>query len=450
MSTLVVYSDTTDGNINSSDGTVYFGPQGSYASARTGSALSVNTSSINLIVGQSYYWDVNGQYQVWESFAGFDTSSIGSGSVSAATLRLTAYVDWSTTDFTVEARLHDWGTGLTSADWVAGASLSGKTLLAHYATSGGFVNGTGYDLVDDAFAANINKTGTTRLLLCSSRTTAGTAPADQVDEYVNAYSADYSGTTTDPKLTVTYAQGEVYDGPGPTLDAVISKTASASFTANAVLRVARAGSFTADAAIKRNQTGSFTANAAIKRTQSSSFTANAAFRVGRTGSLTADAIVKRTQASAFTANAAIFRTITGSFTATATIMPTFRADAVVRRTQAGSATADGVIMPVFRADAIIRVTQSGTFTANAWFFGTTVFGISADAVLFKTITATLTTDAVLLIARAGSLTADAAIKKTASGTFTANAVIKAAVPGSVIADAIQLRTFWFGSVEAGF
>ena len=308
MSTLVVYSDTTDGYINSSDGTVYFGPQGSYASARTGSAFSVDTSLGTFIVGQSYYWDVNGQYQVWESFAGFDTSSIGSGSVSAATLRLTSNSDGSTTDFTVEARLHDWGTGLTSADWVAGASLSGKTLLAHYATSGGFVNGTGYDLVDDAFAANINKTGTTRLLLCSSRTTAGTAPADQVDEYIYAYSADQAGTTQDPKLTVTYAQGEVYDGPGPTLDAVIRKTASASFTANAIIKRTQTPTLTADAALKKTITSTLTADAVLRREQAGSLTADAAFAVLRTGSFTANAVIKAAVPGSVTGDAIRLRT----------------------------------------------------------------------------------------------------------------------------------------------
>jgi hypothetical protein len=453
MSTLVVYSDTTDGtlvSISGTDDSEGGGTPGTYAAARAGTGdggLSAPTAMATLTIGQYRQSNPAGfTFEVDEAFLAFNTSSIPDGdTVSAAVLNLTSQNDSSNTDFTIEARLYDWGTGLTAADWQSAPS---GTLLAHRDTASGWTATTAYDLTDDAFAANVNKTGSTRLLLCSDHTTGNTAPTGP--EAVGAYSADTAGTTSDPKLTVTYATASVWDGPGPTLDAVISKTASASFTANAVLRVARAGSFTADAAIKRNQTGSFTANAVIKRTQSSSFTANAAFRVGRTGSLTADAIVKRTQASAFTANAAIFRTITGSFTANATIMPTFRADAVVRRTQTGSATADAVIMPVFRADAIIRVTQSGTFTANAWLFGTTVFGFAADAVLFKTITSTLTADAVLRVARAGSLTADAAIKKTASGTFTANAVIKAAIPGSALADAIRLRTFWFGSVEAGF
>ena len=143
---------------------------------------------------------------VYEAFLGFDTSAIGdTDTISAAVLNVTSNADVSTTDFDLQARLRDWGTTVTTADWVAGASLSGLTLLAHYATSGGFTANSAYNFVDDAMPANTSKTGTTRMLLCSSRTVSGTDPSG--DEYVAIKSAETTGTTSDPKLTVTYSAG---------------------------------------------------------------------------------------------------------------------------------------------------------------------------------------------------------------------------------------------------
>jgi len=280
MSTLVVYSDTSDGHILSQDSVswqyAYQGPA-DYSAVRAGTALGAYVGDAQVIVGQrkssqSYQdenedWWYEESFQAWEAFLAFDTSSVGWGTVSAAVLNLTSQEDKSVTDFIIEARLRDWGTGLTTADWVAGASLSGLTLLAHRDTASGWTVNTGYDLTDDAFAANVNKTGTTRLNLSSSLTRTGTEPSEYFYEQVSAYAADQAGTTKDPKLTITYTEKvEVYDGPGPTLDAVIRKTASASFTANAIFAVLRTGSFTANAVIKAAVPGSVTGDAIRLRT----------------------------------------------------------------------------------------------------------------------------------------------------------------------------------------
>lgn len=234
MSTLVVYSNTTDGYV-ASDRTAG-GTTNDYSTVRAGFGLTADTTGVSLWLGQYWAYDTDfdeNALAVFEVFLGFDTSSIPDGdTVSAAVLNLTSQVDNSTTDFTIEARLYDWGATLTTADWVAGASLSGLTSLATKTTASGFTAGTAYDFTDVAFAANVNKTGTTRLLLCSSRTTAGTSPTIDVSEYVSAYSADQTGTTSDPKLTVTYSAGggtlflmlednsgsyELEDGSGGTL-----------------------------------------------------------------------------------------------------------------------------------------------------------------------------------------------------------------------------------------
>ena len=221
MSTLVVYSDTTDGYIYSISGVADDGEgggvNGTYAAARAGTAspFGADDAATYAIVGQAKVTANFTEYQVDEAFLAFNTSSIpDTDTVSAAVLNLTSQSDGSITDFTIEARLSDWGTGLTTADYVAGASLSGLTLLAHRDTASGWTVNTAYDLTDDAFAANVNKTGTTRLLLCSDHTTGNTAPTGA--EYVYAYLANYTGTTRDPKLTVTYSSSYDPNVPGAT------------------------------------------------------------------------------------------------------------------------------------------------------------------------------------------------------------------------------------------
>lgn len=191
MATLTVYSDTADGSINSSNAT--------YSTARSGGTFDVRTANTSDIVGQYT------GYNISEIFWGFDTSSIGSSAtVSSAALSGYLVADASTTDFTVNARLYDWGATVTSADWIAGASLSGNTLLAHLATTAlGAGTGVTYDFVDDAFAANVNKTAFTRLVLASSRQEGNNTPTG--NEYIQLGMGDQTGTNFDPKLVVTYA-----------------------------------------------------------------------------------------------------------------------------------------------------------------------------------------------------------------------------------------------------
>lgn len=195
MTTSVIYADATDGYIDSGNA--------AYATARSGGTLSVDTTATNYQIGQ---YESKG-YHCDESFAQFNTN-IGSGaSISSAVLSLYGGFGKSVTapgaEFTIEARVHDWGVALTSADWVAGASLSAKTLVAHFASSG-WVTAAYNDFVNDAMPANVNKTGQTLLLLDSSRHVGNNTPGSTGTEYVQPYSTDQTGTTTDPKLTLTY------------------------------------------------------------------------------------------------------------------------------------------------------------------------------------------------------------------------------------------------------
>jgi len=212
MSTLVAYADINDEEVDSWDGVADDGEgggsNGTYSVARNGTGslwLSANTSyssaGQNKVVGNAT------EYDILQSFLSFDTSSIGTGNtVSDVSFDVRAKYDNSTVDFELQARLHAWATPLSTTSYVPGADLSAKTLLAHYNTSSGWGSTNLLrTFVDDAFPANVNRTGNTRILVVSKDTADNSAPTDASN--VAWHSADYTGTSFDPKLTVTYTAG---------------------------------------------------------------------------------------------------------------------------------------------------------------------------------------------------------------------------------------------------
>lgn len=195
MTTTVIYADAEDGYIQSQDAT--------YTTARAGSSLLAGGTLVR--AGQSE--NGAGTYTIYEGFVSFDTSVVGdSDTVSAVTLELYVTSDLSGTDFTVQARDSNWGATLTTTDWVAGADLGALTLLGTLATAG--VSASAYN----AFAENgsnfqswVNKTGSSYILLNSSRHEANTAPGSATNEYLNIRSSENAGTTQDPKITITHS-----------------------------------------------------------------------------------------------------------------------------------------------------------------------------------------------------------------------------------------------------
>ena len=218
------YSESADGFIESSHASTY-------STARSGGGTKVApTTEVYLQIGQNYLGSEFGYY-LYESFLSFDTSTIpDSAIISAVTLSLHGggYVDQSTTDFTIEARTYDWGASLTTADWVAGADLSSNTLLASRSTSGWSTSAYN-DLTENGsnFVSAINKTGITRIILCSSRTKDGTTPTGA--EYVNLGASEKSGTSNDPKLSVTYVLGPTTVG-SITMSGTVTKLVNKSLT----------------------------------------------------------------------------------------------------------------------------------------------------------------------------------------------------------------------------
>lgn len=248
MTTTVVYAGTGDGLLEVSSNT--------YATARSGGgSFTVDTTSTGTdTCGQAFFTPT---YYLMESFYPFDTSGIpDTDTVSAAVFSLYGKNNRTTTDFTANLAVFDFGASLTSADWQDGTELGALTPVATFATSG--LSTAAYNDFTSAggMPAAIDKAGTTRFVLYSSRQAAGTTPTGE--EWFEAWFADNTGTTNDPKLTVTHAASSVTVTPttaslttatfAPTVTASDHKTATPS-TASLTL-----ATFAPTVAVSDNQT----------------------------------------------------------------------------------------------------------------------------------------------------------------------------------------------------
>lgn len=190
------YVDTGDGYIQSRG-------LGSYADARTGSNLSVTTTSSD---GLPYWTDFSGpDYYIRQVHLRWDTSSVGADDVTDATLSL-YFLSGENTDGwgSLYAREYDYGASLTTADWRAtnGTSAS-DALLAQIARTSISINAYNALTSEAAFVAAINGSGYTGLYVLVSNTESATAPTGW--NWPRFWVGDRAGTTEDPKLVVTHA-----------------------------------------------------------------------------------------------------------------------------------------------------------------------------------------------------------------------------------------------------
>lgn len=174
----------------------------SYATAREGTGTKTAFTTDPMSVGQ--YNFNNATYQCYESFLEFDTSSLAGKTIISAVLKLYVTAKQEDVTYTVEARLQDFGASFTSADYVRGSDLAASTLLATLASSAA---GTGAyrSFTDVAFPANVNKTGKTRIIVSSDHPRTNTAPAKNVDEYIQFTSP--SGSNPPQLVVVTSDEG---------------------------------------------------------------------------------------------------------------------------------------------------------------------------------------------------------------------------------------------------
>ncbi|MBO3751525.1 hypothetical protein J5X84_36095 [Streptosporangiaceae bacterium NEAU-GS5] len=188
------FSATTDGRIEGNSAT--------YANAREGTGtINVTTADTSRFCGQF----LSATYSCYELFFSFDTSAItDTDIVTSVTLDLWLVTDSHATTWDLEARTFDWGASLTSADYVPGSQLGSKTLLSSRDVTGLGATGaykTWASSANFVTATNI-KTGTVYVMLSSSAQRLNVAPT--TTDGMTFSMADNTGTTQDPKLTVTH------------------------------------------------------------------------------------------------------------------------------------------------------------------------------------------------------------------------------------------------------
>ena len=193
MPTYTIYSDAADGEVKSVNA--------DRATSRSSGTLTATTGAATINVGE--IGPVVGSITNYAAFLSFDTSGVVE-TVSAVTLSIYPSADNFTTVLpTLNVRKHDWGTSLTTADWLGSGGIGAKTLVATMAATA-FTTGAYRDFTSEAGWPAALDPASERLIIMGSYSEAGGSGNASTfnDGYGTFYSADQTGTTNDPKLTV--------------------------------------------------------------------------------------------------------------------------------------------------------------------------------------------------------------------------------------------------------
>lgn len=190
-----VYSGIADGSILSQHAT--------YANAReaSGSTMTLFAADADVRLGQQFS---GGFYDCREMFITFDISAIPDADVKTdIQLSLWLVTDGTVTaDFTVEARHRIWTPTLANDDFVAGSLHTVFTELANMNAAGTVGAYNTMTTLPAFFTPSFLTADTLPIMLASSRHRAGNTPSGE--ETVRYSTGDASGTTQDPRLTVTH------------------------------------------------------------------------------------------------------------------------------------------------------------------------------------------------------------------------------------------------------
>lgn len=169
-----------------------------YAAARAGTDYKeFHAHGDNVLYAQQLL--DGGNYILLQALLRFDTSAIGSDTVTAATLSLYSQ-NRGGSPGDLEVYPAAFGASLGTEDWVPGVSLSGLLASITYAA---FTTGAYRDLASTIdFKSAINGSGNTDLVLATAKFRAGTAPTG-MDVYV--FSSREASSSYRPKLTVEHS-----------------------------------------------------------------------------------------------------------------------------------------------------------------------------------------------------------------------------------------------------
>lgn len=191
MTTTIVYSDATDGYIQSSNA--------SYATMRTGSNLTVSTAA------NSAWWGQNNNassYVGFQTFLGFTYTVPATEKVTAAYIMVSAASNQSTGVSRILTWVeYDWGATLTTAAWRTPAQITAITPLIANVTNAEDAGTKAMMAGSDALVTRLGSAGPLRVMGASDRFRLGTVPT--ADEGSAFFTSDGSGTSFDPSLVFT-------------------------------------------------------------------------------------------------------------------------------------------------------------------------------------------------------------------------------------------------------
>lgn len=201
MATLVVYGETTDAYIVSQANS----GSGGWTASRNGTNTLVLEPATDLTFSAGRYTDGAGTYYTYQPHIAFDASVLDDADTISAAVLSMVLANTGTLSEDLEAFLYDWGAAVDTVDFRSGTWLTTGTKLATRAVPTSLSANTRYDWTDVALAANISKSGVTRMVLAAEGQRTDTPPTGSHVPGWN--SADATGTTNDPKLTITYSWG---------------------------------------------------------------------------------------------------------------------------------------------------------------------------------------------------------------------------------------------------
>src|SRR5690606_6986142 len=241
--TLSVRSAAVDGRVRSFHAS-------NWATCQNGSNLNANSTDEFVELNCS-----SGPFEVFQYFVDFATTSVpDAATIDSYTFTMygTGTAESNDNGTTLEARIYDWGGTVATSNWRTPANFSAATLFASFTSSGwNQTNNAANNFTSNGALASINKTGTTYLVVTHNRFT-GSAPTG--DNYIESYTANQSGTASDPLLVVNYTAGENHE-------AAVAFTAAAAMSAAG--KRGRLGAWTATSAASMAAAGSRGAQGAV-------------------------------------------------------------------------------------------------------------------------------------------------------------------------------------------
>lgn len=197
MATLTVYGDSADNWVKSRSS--------SYATARAGTGTK-STGTVSGFHGNAEWTLSVGNYDINELFFKYDTSSLGASAV----ISDAAYYFYCPSkniddagDFPfIHLRQYNWGASVDTGDFrPTNGTSSGDTFLGLQSYNS-ISESAYFNLSNVNGPDSINKTGTTYVYQVTDESETTNAPTGS--NYLNIRMADYTGTSQDPYVFITY------------------------------------------------------------------------------------------------------------------------------------------------------------------------------------------------------------------------------------------------------